>query len=563
MLARSPSAYLMSRLAIVGIDGATYEIIRPMVAAGELPHIARLLREGASGDLESEKPPMTPPAWTSMFTGLNPGRHGVFHFIRRKLGTYGCELNDSRNYAGKDLMSLLGARGWSVGALSVPMTYPPFPAKDGWMVSGIPMPLSGDTIAWPKGTVAEMERVLGHPYLPDVDYAPYDGDNEKAHDDLEQYERLRLQLFGIERDRLRLTEHFLRQKPTDFFFTVVSITDRCQHYFWKFQDRSHPGWTEEGARRFGETIRDAYRLADEFVGKVREIMGETTPVAIVSDHGFGPQHWDFHVNQWLEEEGFLARRHVPYWTVGRVTLGDALRRVRLGAVARLLGPVGRLPILRPKRKTRADVRDVIWSKTRAFGQLHGICVNRAGREPEGIVHGEEGYRRTLDELIARLKALPSPAGGAAVDYTVVKEDYYRGPRTAEAPDLQYQMMGLACIAKEDWGTRDLFVRRKNAAISGQHRFNGVFAVWAPGVEPGRVIEGMHIQDTAPTLLYAAREAVPQWMDGKIRGDVMSAPWEPTWDAAPEPEAGLGAAGAFNAADTKAIEESLRGLGYIQ
>jgi predicted AlkP superfamily phosphohydrolase/phosphomutase len=553
----------MPSLAIVGIDGATYEIIRPMVAAGELPHIARLLREGASGDLESEKPPMTPPAWTSMFTGLNPGRHGVFHFIRRKLGTYVCELNDSRNYAGKDLMSLLGSRGWSVGALSVPMTYPPFPAKDGWMVSGIPMPLKGDTIAWPKGTVAEMERVLGHPYRPDVDYGPYDGDSEKPADDLEQYERLRQELFAIERDRLRLTEHFLRTRRTDFFFTVVSITDRCQHYFWKFQDKTHPGWTAEGARRYGEVIKDAYRLADEFVGKVREILGDEVPVAIVSDHGFGPQHWDFHVNQWLEEEGFLARRHVPYWTVGRLTVADALARLRLGGLARLLGPVGRLPILRPKRKTRADARDVIWSRTRAFGQLHGICVNLKGREPEGIVEGEAGYRQTLDEVITRLRALAAPGGGPAVDYTVIKEDYYRGPRTAEAPDLQYQMMGLACIAKEEWGTTKLYQQRKNAAISGQHRFNGVFAIWAPGVAAGRVIEGMHIQDTAPTLLYTVRQAVPSWMDGKIRGDLLSNPREPEWDQSAEPDAGTGTAGAFDAADAKAIEESLRGLGYIQ
>ncbi len=553
----------MPRLAIVGIDGATYEIIRPMVAAGELPHIGRLLREGASGDLESEKPPMTPPAWTSMFTGLNPGRHGVFHFIRRNLGTYGCVLNDSRNYAGKDLMSLLGNRGWSVGSLAVPMTYPPFPVKDGWMVSGIPMPLTGDTIAWPKDLLGEMRGVLGRPYRPDVDYAPYDGDHEGATDDLERYERLRSELFELERDRLRLTEHFLRERPTDFFFTVVSITDRCQHYFWKFHDATHPGWTEEGARRFGETIRDAYRLADEFLGRVRAILGDDAPVAIVSDHGFGPQHWDFHVNQWLEEEGFLVRRKVPYWTWGRLTTGDALRRFGLGGLARALGPLGRLPLLRPKRKRQADARDVVWSQTRAFGQLHGICVNLKGREPEGVVEGEAGYRRTLQEVIARLRALDAPTGGKAVDYVVVKEDYYRGPRTAEAPDLQYQMMGLATIPKEDWGTRELWVRRKNAAISGQHRFNGVFAVWAPGVEPGRVIQDMHIQDTAPTLLYAVREAVPRWMDGKIRGDVMAQPWEPAWDQAPEPEAGSAGSSALDAADEKAIEDSLRGLGYIQ
>ena len=553
----------MTRLAIVGIDGATYEIIRPMVAAGELPHIARLLREGASGDLHSETPPMTPPAWTSMFTGLNPGRHGVFHFIRRKLGTYDCALNDSRNYSGKDLMSLLGRRGWSVGSLAVPMTYPPFPVPQGWMVSGIPMPLSGDTIAWPKGVVAEMEQVLGHPYVPDLDYGPYHGDFEGPDDDLERYEKIRGELFQAERDRLRLTEHFLRERPTDFFFTVVSVTDRCQHYFWKFQDRSHPGWSAEGERRFGETIRDAYRLADEFLGRVRAIVGDDVPVAIVSDHGFGSQLWDFRVNQWLEQEGFLERRKPPYWTWGRVSVGDALRRLRLDGLAKVLGPIARIPLLRPKRKTRAHARDVVLERTRPFAQLHGICVNLKGREPQGTVEGEDGYRRTVEEIVARLRALPDPYGKPAVDFTVVKEDCYHGPRTAEAPDVQYQLMSLTCIPKEDWGTGALFLRRKNAPISGQHRFNGVFGMWAPGVVPGRVIEGMHIQDTTPTLLYGIRESVPQWMDGKIRGDLMREPWEPVWDHAAEPEAGVDASAAYGEADAKAIEESLRGLGYLQ
>jgi len=553
----------LTRLAIVGIDGATYEIIRPMVAAGELPHIARLLREGGSADLESELPPMTPPAWTSMFTGLNPGRHGVFHFIRRKLGTYGCALNDSRNYAGKDLMSLLGRRGWSVGSLSVPMTYPPFPTPGGWMVSGIPMPLTGESIAWPKGTVAEMESVLGHPYRPDVDYGPYDGDTEGPHDDLELYERLRKELFDLERDRLKLTEYYLREKPTDFFFTVISVTDRCQHYFWKFQDPSHPGWTEEGARRFGETIRDAYRLADDFVGRVREIVGDEVPIAIVSDHGFGPQYWDFHVNQWLEEQGFLVRRKVPYWTWGRLTFGDALHRLGLGGLAKVLGPIARLPLARPKRKTKADMRDVDWSRTRAFGQLHGICVNLKGREPHGTVDGEAAYRAVVAEIVERLKQLEDPAGLAAVERTFVKEDHYHGPRSAEAPDVQYELMGLSCIPKEDWGTEQLFVRRKNAPISGQHRFNGVFAMWAPGVAAGKEIVGMHIQDTTPTLLYGVREAVPDWMDGRIRGDFMKEPWEPVWDHEAEPEAGTDVVAAFGDEEAKAIEESLRGLGYLQ
>ena len=80
--------------------------------------------------------------------------------------------------------------------------------------------------------------------------------------------------------------------------------------------------------------------------------------------------------------------------------------------------------------------------------------------------------------------------------------------------------------------------------------------------PGRVIGGMHIRDTAPTLLYAARQAVPEWMEGSVRGDLMAEPWEPSWDREPEPDGG-DTAGGSEGADAAAIEESLRGLGYLQ
>ena len=553
----------MTKLAIIGIDGATYEIIHSMVASGELPHIKKILEEGVSGELESEKPPMTPPAWTSMFTGINPGKHGVFHFIGRNLGTYGHSLKNSSSFVGKDIMSLLGNRGWSIGSLAVPMTYPPYEVNNGYMVSGIPMPLTGDSIAWPREVCDEMREVLGHDYEPDVEYSAYDGDTESEHDDLSLYENLREHLFRIEEERLALQIKFLTDRPTDFYFTVVSVTDRCQHYFWKFQDPSHAGYTEAGAKLYGEVIRDSYRLADRFVGEARRILGEEVPIALVSDHGFGPQNFDFNINKWLEDEGFLVRRHVPYWRVGKLSLGDALHRFHLGFIGKILGPLSRIPLYRVKRKKHSDASDIDFSKTRAFANLHGICVNMEGREPSGIVPQSE-YQNVLDEVHEALKKIKMPDGSMALDGVFQKENIYVGPRTPEAPDLQFQMAGLSCITKESWDDAEWFTERKNAPISGQHRFNGIFALSSPGIEAGKWLEGMHIQDTAPTLLYAVGEAVPAWMDGDIRGDIYKNPLEPKIDHSPEPVNNFdNDSPSDNSSQDKEIEESLRGLGYLQ
>ena len=65
---------------IIGLDGATFDLIKPWVATGQLPTFKHLMDTGTRGNLESTIPPITPPAWTSFMTGMNPGKHGVFNF---------------------------------------------------------------------------------------------------------------------------------------------------------------------------------------------------------------------------------------------------------------------------------------------------------------------------------------------------------------------------------------------------------------------------------------------------------------------------------------------------
>ena len=71
----------MNRIFLLGWDGATFDLIRPWVAQGKLPNIARLMETGVHGPLRSTIPPWTFPAWTSFMTGKNPGKHGIFDFF--------------------------------------------------------------------------------------------------------------------------------------------------------------------------------------------------------------------------------------------------------------------------------------------------------------------------------------------------------------------------------------------------------------------------------------------------------------------------------------------------
>ena len=556
----------MAKLALIGIDGATYDLIRPMVERGELPHIARLLREGASGDLESATPPITPPAWVSMMTGLNPGKHGIYNFMKRSRGSYGLELVDSSLFACSDIFSVLGSRGWSTGAFSVPMTYPPFPVN-GYMISGIPMPMEGDGLAWPPETMGQLGKFLGKDYEPDINYAKYDGKNEPESENLDRYDEIRDELFRVEHERIDLMVEWIRRNPTDFWFGVLSITDRCQHYFWKFQDRTHDGWSEEGERRFGKVIRDSYRLSDEALGRFVEVLGADCTIAMASDHGFGPFSSDFYLNRWLEEKGYLAFHKTPRWTVGVATLEYVLHLLKLGVVAGMLPKfLKRIPFVRPKYRRVRDARDIDWSRTRAFACLYGVCLNKVGREPKGIVSPGPEEDALLNEISKALSDLTGPDNDQPIVQRVeVSTDLYSGEYVDMAPDIQFMAMDLSCLPKEDLQAEETFARRRFAAVSGTHRMNGVFAVKGAGVLAGKVFSGMHIQDTMPTLLHALQEEIPAWMEGTVAIDA----FQPDWlqqhypRQSVEPATLLGQAeNSWAAEDAAKVEESLKGLGYL-
>ncbi len=78
-----------SRVVVLGLDGATFNLIKRWAAEGRLPTFARLLAEGAHADLTSTLPALTPPAWTSAATGKNPGKHNIFNFYKVSEGGLG------------------------------------------------------------------------------------------------------------------------------------------------------------------------------------------------------------------------------------------------------------------------------------------------------------------------------------------------------------------------------------------------------------------------------------------------------------------------------------------
>lgn len=135
----------MKRALIVGLDGATFDVIQPLVEQGRLPNLARMMREGAWGPLRSTVPPISPTAWTTFATGVGPGVHGVYDFVRFRPGTTERVPVPAGKHGRATLWRLFSRADRRVVVLDVPFTHPPEPV-DGVMITGYGTPRTPGTV---------------------------------------------------------------------------------------------------------------------------------------------------------------------------------------------------------------------------------------------------------------------------------------------------------------------------------------------------------------------------------------------------------------------------------
>src|SRR3954471_9102697 len=153
------------KLLVLGLDGATWDMLEPLASEGVLPNLARLRDQGASGTLNSIFPPLSPVAWTGVMTGKNSGKHGIFEFLEYSHNPLGGRVNSSRAIQGDLVWEVAGRSGKKTVAGGVPMSYPPRPAP-GFYLGDFLSPSDARDFASDPALLAELERALGGPYRP-------------------------------------------------------------------------------------------------------------------------------------------------------------------------------------------------------------------------------------------------------------------------------------------------------------------------------------------------------------------------------------------------------------
>ncbi len=561
---------MSGRVLIIGLDGASPHLVQQW--QDDLPHLRHLMTEGAFGTLWSVIPPRSVPAWYCFATGMNPAKLGVFGFSQRRPGTYDYTFANFSFCRAPAFWEWLGARGIRVGVLFVPGTFPPRPVN-GFFVSGWPAPLNRGNLVYthPPALSRDIDRFLGKPFEFDSP-VPIARDNEAE----ALPERIR-----ITEEHGRVAEYLLSTRAWDLAIVVLTPIDRASHQFWKHMSPTHPQHDPDRARVWREALKQVYQAADEQVGRLLHLVDREDWVFVVSDHGFGPTHRIFYLNEWLREQGYLVLQdeHVAGqvgWRtrlVGTVTAplfwlnraSPAFRRLAAPLKKRALSNFLRDEYVRGK--TRGIVRlnhlPVDWSRTRAYCPDESVLyLNLRGRDPEGIVAPGPEAHALLEEIISGLQALTHPDTGQPISLAVYrKEEIYTGPYLEDAPDLILAMDNYRTDVMAELGFGAIF--DLNPVRSANHTPDGLLIARGPDIPPGRRVEA-GLMDIAPTVTHILGAAVPQDVDGRVLFDLFMAEstirqrdirYTPLGVCTDEEEA-------YTEEEQAQIEQQLRDLGYM-
>ncbi len=503
------------RVMVIGLDGATLDLILPWIEEGHLPTLASLIRNGSYGRLKSTIQPITAPAWTTFMTGVNQGKHGLYDFVRRRSDSYKLEITNASMIATPTIFEIIGQTGGRVIALNVPYTFPP-PPVNGILVSGLFAPTADERIVYPSSFAKDLyERFNGYFITPDY--------NSHAQDPLLRY------LDDLKRGvdyRRRLSLYLMNHEPWDLFAVVFIATDLVQHSFWRYMETGHS--------LYKDAILDVYRHVDDAMGALVQSLDDKTVVLVMSDHGAGPLHRMVNINRWLAENGYLrfsesGQRYLDRVRVNLVkSVASAYRRYTpacLRSVVRRNLGMKYFDRLKGEMESTMFSSTVNWSETAAYalGAGGNIYLNLAGREPEGQISPGHRYNEVRADVGELLSKMVDPNTGQSVVRKVwLREDLYQGPYLERAPDLviewedyrywgrgRYDISGVSVF--EEIETLDFSA----LPLTGTHRPAGVLILSGPGVKPSVQLHNSKLLDLAPTILSILGRSVPEYMDGRI------------------------------------------------
>ena len=465
----------MERTVVIGLDGGNWPLVDEWIADGRLPAFERLRDEGAWGTSRSYLPPVTCPNWKCYASGKNPGKLGVYWWERIETDNQEMVLPDATDFTSPELWDYLNDAGMETGVINLPMSYPPR-ELDGFMIAGGPRSRERNYTT-PEELQEEVESRFGYRVHPEnvlTSNAEADREVEMVHDLL--------------RTRMQTAKAMFEGTDVPFLHLTLFHLNVLQHYFWN-----------------GPETRRAWEIIDE---ELKWFLEADCNIVLMSDHGCTEIDTVFYINEWLEENGYLATESSfasRLFDVGitQERIAETVRRLDLERYIRPFVPravIERFPsdegVVREEKLNMID-----WENTSAIGSGQGLVYVVADTEAE--------HQRIFESLRADLSDITGLNGQPVVESVHEPTDVYSGEHLDRAPDLVFSQrpgvhtaeamgQGEVLSSPSDW--------RAENVLDGLVLFHG------SDISPGR-LDPIRISDIAPTVLHWMGVGVPDDMDG--------------------------------------------------
>ena len=532
----------MSTTVLIGLDGATFTNLDPLMEDGHMPFLKDFIDRGFRAKLLSTPNPLTPPAWVSMATGRSPGHHGVYDFVRweEREGVVYFTLNNSSDILCETIWSIASRQGLKVTHLNYPIMAPPKP------INGLVIP---SMVQWrhikknvyPKRVFDILNAI---PDFNHEDWCSTYGDVvEMMH---ERALRPEYQEGWVTRNIRRdyqwfnILRQLMKNEPADLTAIVFDGVDKLQHLCWRFLDPDcMPTTSLDWERRMRDYVLDYFRNLDTYIRDIVQLAGDQANVFIASDHGFGPTSYLFHVNVLLKKLGYLAWKEQE-------------------------------PHKLKEMSHEVSFVNLDWTKTSAYAGTpasNGVCIRAAG-EPGQNKMTQTEYLAFREKLMQQLLDFRDPSTGEQIITQVqTREEAFPGPAMEKAPDLLLTLSDHSFVSVVN--EEPIVLQRP--FINGTHRPEGVFIAGGPMIRSGEVWDQYSILDVAPTLLYSLGLPIPNEFEGRMAKEAFRANYFKSHPIIfDEAEAGAESrlspektASPYSFEEEKTILAQLRALGYIE
>lgn len=287
------------KVLLVGWDAADWKVIHPLIEAGKMPNVQRLVENGASGQIATLHPPLSPMLWTSIATGKRPFQHGIHGFAEPGPNGYGVQPITNLSRKCKAVWNILhqsdlrsSVVGWWPSHPAEPihgiMVSDHFhranrPLEEGWPlpVNAVHPPELAATLANLRVHPDVLTPGMVEPFIPLARDIDQDNDNRLA-----LFLRTLAEGMSIHSAAAWLIEN----RPWDFFAVYFDAIDHFSHGFMRYHPPRQSWIAERDFELYHNVVSMAYQFHDQMLGTLIEKAGQDTTVILLSDHGFHPDH---------------------------------------------------------------------------------------------------------------------------------------------------------------------------------------------------------------------------------------------------------------------------------